>query len=297
MVTRRDFLKTGAALTALSVLPAGLSAAGMAKKEKAIGLQLYSVRDNINKDAEGTIKAVIEIGYKRLESFGYNRGKFFGKTPLEMKKFLSDLGAVMTGSHTGMPFLAAGNTDNAPWDAWKKNCEDTKTVGCKWIVQAGYPARQIKTVDDVKRLAAQFNKCGELAKANGLRFAFHNHVEEFHKIDGQVPYDILLENTDKNLVTFQMDTAQLVYGGYTCHDYVKKYPGRFSNWHLKDANPDGKGSTEMGEGLVDFKALFKVAKLAGLEDYYVEQERYNMTPLDAMKYDYEFLKNASYVKW
>lgn len=297
MVTRRNFLKTGATLAALSVLPKGLMSCTPGQKEKAIGVQLYSVRDDIHKDADGTIKAVIEMGYKRLESFGYSDGKFFRKAPQEMKQFLSDLGATMTGSHTGMSFLAADNTDNKPWDAWKKNCEDTKTVGCKWIVQAGYPSRQIQTIDDVKRLAAQFNRCGEIAKTHGLKFAFHNHVEEFHKIDGIVPYDVMLENTDKDLVAFQVDTAQMVYGGYECHEYVKRYPGRFANWHLKDANPDGKGSTEMGQGLVDFASLFAVADIAGLEDYYVEQERYNMTPLEAMKYDYDFLVEASYVKW
>ena len=108
---------------------------------------------------------------------------------------------------------------------------------------------------------------------------------------------MMIENTDKGLVTFQIDTAQLVYGGFKCHDYVNRYPGRFANWHLKDANADGKGSTEMGAGIVDFKSLFAVAEKAGLEDYFIEQERYNMTPLQAMKHDYDFLMNASYVKW
>ena len=102
----------------------------------------------------------------------------------------------------------------------------------------------------MKRLADQFNKCGEIAKANGLRFAFHNHVDEFHELEGKIPFDVMIENTDKGLVTFQIDTAQLVYGGFKCHDYVNRYPGRFA-----------------------------------------------MTPLQAMKHDYDFLMNASYVKW
>ncbi len=296
MVTRRDFLKTGAAFTALSALPAGLLNCTPAPKEKAIGVQLYSVRDELQKDADGTIRAVVEMGYKRLESFGYREGKFFGKTPKEMKEFLAAMGAKMTGSHTGMRLLDEGE-HTEQWDAWKKNCADTAEVGCKWIVQASYPDRQIETIADVKRLAAQFNKCGEIAKANGLKFAFHNHIHEFHAIEGQIPYDVMLQNTDPALVTFQMDTAQLVYGGFKCEDYVKKYPGRFANWHLKDANPDGEGSTEFGKGLVDFEALFAVADIAVLEDYYVEQERYNMTPLEALKFDYDFLMNASYVKW
>lgn len=293
MVTRRNFLKTSAALAALSVLPHGLSACS--KKEKAIGVQLYSVREDIQKDFDGTMKALREIGYKRFESYGYRDGKFFGKTPKEIKQYMADLGAEMTGSHTGSGLLDPD--DQAGWDYWKKNAEDTAEAGCKWIVQAGYPVDQLQQISNIQRLAAQFNRCGEIAKANGLKFAFHNHVEEFHKVWGLVPYDVLLDDTDKDLVTFQVDTAQMVYGGFQPHDYVKKHPGRFANWHLKDANPDGKGSTEFGEGIVDFEALFAVADLAGLEDYYVEQERYNMTPIEALRYDYEFLMKAPYVKW
>lgn len=294
MITRRNFLKAGAAVAALAVVPEGFATV-LAKKEKAIGLQLYSVREDLEKDFDGTMKAVVNIGYKRLEAAGYNNRKFYGKTPAEMRKYVSDLGARMVGSHTGSALLKEGDTKG--WDFWKNNAEDTAELGCKWIVQAGYPSGDIKSISDVKRLAEQFNKCGEIARSNNLKFAFHNHVDEFKKLEGQVPYDVLIENTDPELVTFQMDTAQVVYGGYKCHDYVKRYPGRFSNWHLKDANSDGKGSTEFGKGIVDFKSLFAVAKLAGLEDYFVEQERYNMTPLESIKYDYDFLMNAKYVKW
>ncbi|MCC8133051.1 MAG: TIM barrel protein [Tannerellaceae bacterium] len=294
MVTRRGFLKTSAAVAALSVIPKGFAAVSPSK-EKAIGVQLYSVRDDLQKDFDGTMKAVVDMGYKRLESFGYRDGKFFGKTPVEMKKYLDDLGAKMTGSHTGSRLLEANDTEE--WDFWKKNAADTAELGCKWMIQAGYPVRDIQSISDVKHLADQFNRCGEIARANGLKFAFHNHVEEFHELEGQIPYDVMIENTEKDLVTFQIDTAQLVYGGFKCDDYVRRYPGRFANWHLKDANPDGEGSTEFGKGLVDFEALFAVAELAGLEDYYVEQERYNMAPLDALKYDYDFLMNAPYVKW
>ena len=287
-------MKAGIAVAALGAVPRGF-AMTTARKEKAIGVQLYSVRDDLSKDFDGTMKALVKIGYKRLEAAGYSDGKFYGKSPAEMKAYLSDLGARMIGSHTGSGLLAEG--DEKGWDFWKKNVDATAELGCKWIVQAGYPSGDIKSLSDVRRLADQFNRCGELAKKNGLRFAFHNHVDEFKELEGKIPFDVLIEQTDKSLVTFQIDTAQLVYGGFQCHDYVNRYPGRFANWHLKDANPDGKGSTEMGKGIVDFKALFAVAEKAGLEDYFVEQERYNMTPLEAMKYDYDFLMNADYVKW
>ena len=300
MLNRRDFLKTSAALAALSVLPAGLMSCSSKPKQKAIGVQLYSVRAELKNDFDGTMKALADMGYKLYESFGYSEGKFFGKTPKEMKQYMTDLGGKMTGSHTGMPYLRTDLSEEditKYWDAWKVNVDNTAELGCKWIVQAGYPVKQLQTIDDVRRFAEQFNKCGEIAKSKGLKFAFHNHVEEFHAIDGEIPYDVLLNNTDKGLVTFQLDTAQMVIGGYQCHDYIKRYPGRFANWHLKDADPDKQGSTEFGKGLVDFEALFAVADIAALEDYYVEQERYNVTPLEAMKIDYDFLVNAPYVKF
>ena len=297
MTTRRDFLKTGAALGVISMLPTGF-ACSASIKEKAIGLQLYSLRDDIQKDTDGTIKAAINIGYKRFEAYGYTDGKFFGKTPKEMKQFLADLGAKMTGSHTNMRLLDPESANTAQWDAWKKNIEDTAEVGCKWIVQASYPTHQIETISDVKRLADQFNTCGELAKRGGLKFSFHNHAGELNEFDGQIPYDVMITNTDKDLVAFQIDTEQMVYGGTECHEYIKKYPGRFSSWHVKDATLDRGGSTEFGKGMVDFEALFTVADIAKLEDYYVEQERYiNMTPLECIKYNYDFLMKAPYVKW
>jgi len=296
MTTRRDFLKTGAALGALSLLPAGF-ACSPSPKEKAIGLQLYSLRDDIQRDAAGTIKAAIAIGYKRLEFYGYQDGKFFGQTPKEMKQFLADLGAAMTGSHINMSLLDPEADNTAQWGVWKKSIEDAAEAGCKWVVEAAYPVNQIESISDVMRLADQFNRCGELVKAGGLRFAFHSQFGAFRDLDGQIPYDVLIVNTDKDLVTFQIDTEQMIYGsGIACHEYVKRYPGRFSNWHLKDAAPNG-GSTEFGKGIMDFEALFAVADIAKLEDYYVEQEIYNMTPLESMKYNYDFLMNAPYVKW
>lgn len=187
MITRRNFLRASAALAALSVVPQGFASV-LAGKEKAIGLQLYSVRDDLTTDFDGTMKAVIDMGYKRLEAAGYREGKFYGKTPAEMKKYVADLGAKMVSSHTGSGLLAADDTKG--WDFWKKNAADTKEVGCKWIIQAGYPHQQLKTISDVKRLADQFNKCGEIAKANGLKFAFHNHVDEFHEMEGQIPASV-----------------------------------------------------------------------------------------------------------
>jgi len=295
MITRREFIKTSMSATALSLLPISFTSCQASSEEKKIGLQLYSARDNLKEDVDGTFKKLIQFGYRRFEAFGYKDGQFFEKTPKEMKKFLTDLGAQMVSSHTGMRLLDEEDNTNE-WDRWRKSCSDTAEVGCKWIVQASYPTRQIQSIDDVKRLADQFNTCGEISKSYGLKFAFHNHHDEFQKIDEKIPYDVLIENTDKDIVFYQMDTGHLVLGGYQCQDYIKKYPGRFSNWHLRDVNSEGIG-TEFGKGIVDFESLFAVAEFAILQDYFVEQGQYNMAPLDALKHNYDFLTKASYVKW
>lgn len=286
MLNRRNFLRSALLLATVGTLKQQTQAANPRKKHN-IGLQLYSVRDDLTRNFDETIKEVIAIGYKKLEAAGYNDGKFYGKQPVEFRKYLNDLGAELTGSHTGSGIL--NPADEQEWDFWRKNMDATAQAGCKWIVQAYYPENQIQNLDDVKKLADQFNKLGEMAKKYNLHFAYHNHVTEFHKIQGQTPYDLLLENTDPTLVTFQIDTAQIYYGGRDNLEYLKKYPGRFTNWHVKDANPDGLGSTELGKGTIDFYSLFQYAKKAKLQDFYIEQERYNMPPLQAIRYDYEYL--------
>lgn len=292
MTTRRDFLRLSAAMLAATAVPDSLLANTHAP-EKKIGLQLYSVRDDIKNDFDGTMKSLVKIGYKRFEAAGYRNGLFYGKTPSDIKKYMGDLGAMLTGSHTGTGLLRTA--DDKGWDFWKKCMPDTVEAGCKWVVQAGYP--ECKTIDEVKMLADMFNKVGEMAKASGLKFAFHNHVTEFKPISGEIPYDVLLQRTDPTLVTFQMDTCQVFLGGGSCTDYIKKYPGRFSNWHVKDPHPTKDESTELGTGRLDFAPIFALANRAGLEDYYVEQESYSMSPLEAVKHDYNYLNKASFVKW
>ena len=297
MTTRRDFLKTGAALAALSALPVGHSCSP-AKKEKAIGLQLWSIHEDINENFDAAIKSVVNIGYKHFEGYGYTGGKFYGKTPQELRKYLAGLGAQMTGTHASIPLLEDGDTEG--WDFWKKITADAAESGCKWIVQTRWRLEN-PTLSDVMRVANQFNKCGEIAKSHGIKFAFHSWMDEFVGIDGQVPYIMLLENTDPNLVSFEIDTVMMTWAGYVCHEFVQKFPGRFCSWHIKDVTPntpDKRGhNTELGKGFIDFEGIFDAFEIAGTQDYYVEQESFSMPRMESLKYDYDFLSNASFVKW
>ena len=299
MVTRRHFLKTGVALAAIGMLPAGISCSPT-KKEKEIGIQLWSVHQAIDEDFEAAIKSVVNIGYKRLESYGYTDGKFYGRSPQELKKFLTDQNAQMTGSH--IPLNLLESDDTAGWDFWKKATADAAELGCKWIVQPRGLLRRGASISDVLRIADQFNRCGEIAKSNGIKFSFHSWNDEFLEIEGQIPYVVLLENTDPGLVSFEVDTMMMFWGGHIPHEFARKFPGRFCAWHLKDvsapteSNPRGN-NTEIGKGIIDFKSLFEAFEVAGTTDYYVEQEVYSMPVMESVKYDYDYLNNASFVKW
>ena len=301
MITRRDFLKTGAALAAMSMLPAGISCC-QAKKEKAIGLQLWSINQAIAEDFELAIKAVINMGYKHFESYGYTDRKIYGRSPQDLKKFLADQNAQMTGSHINMTQNMLESDDTSAWDFWKKATDDVAELGCRWIVQPRGPLPRGATISDFLRLSDQFNRCGEIAKSSGIRFSFHSWMDEFIETEGQIPYVVLLENTDPGLVSFEIDTMMMYWGGHLPHEFVRKFPGRFNAWHLKDVSPpsesNSRGSNiEIGMGIIDFKSIFEAFEIAGTEEYYVEQEAYSMPVMESVKYCYDYLNNASFVKW
>ncbi|MDR1937320.1 MAG: sugar phosphate isomerase/epimerase [Tannerellaceae bacterium] len=301
-MNRRHFFKQSSVAAGMVILAGSRAQIARATAPqraagKQIGLQLYSLRDDMGKDPDGTLKAVADIGYQLLESYGYRERKFFGKTPSEFKKQLAGLGMKMTGSHTG--FGVYTNDSAAAWDAVKQNMEDTRAAGAKWIVQAGYPGGRFTKLDEVKKLAETFNRIGELAKTFGLKFAYHNHTEEFNTIERQIPYQKYIELTDKELVTFQMDIGHVANAMGDYIGYLLKYPGRFSVLHLRDTDLVTKAATEFGEGDVRMKEIFDLFPTpgSGLEDYFVEQEEYKYEPIVSVRKCYEYLNKTPFVKW
>ncbi|MDR1259129.1 MAG: sugar phosphate isomerase/epimerase [Tannerellaceae bacterium] len=301
-MNRRHFFKQGgaalslAAISGVSVQKAQAVTSHRAAN-KQIGLQLYSLRKDMSSDPDGTLKAVAGMGYRLLESYGYSARKYFGKSPSDFKKLLADLGMRMTSSHTGFGVYA--NDTAEAWDAVKLNMEDTRTAGAKWIVQAGYPGGRYTKLDEVKKLAETFNRIGELAKGFGLKFAYHNHTEEFAPIERQIPYQKYIELTDKELVTFQMDIGHVANVMADYVGYLMEYPGRFGVLHIRDTNLRTRAATEFGEGNVRMKEVFDLFPTpgSGLEDYFVEQEEYKYEPLVSVGKCYEYLDKAPFVKW
>ena len=299
-MNRRNFLKaTTLTAVASTVTPSSiLNASSSIKTEttkKKIGIQLYSLRDDMAKNADATLEAVAKMGYSFIETYGYSEGKFFGKTPKEFSRQLTDLGMKMTSSHTGFGIYQHDTSE--AWDVVKRNMEDTREAGSKWIVQAGYPGGGYAQMNQVEKLAEIFNRVGELAKTFGLKFAYHNHREEFRAIENQIPYQKYIELTDPSLVAFQMDIGHVANEMADYRAYLELYPGRFGCIHIRDTNVKTKVATEFGNGDVALEDVFNLFQNAGVEDYYVEQEEYNYTPLESLKMCYDYLAKAAFVKW
>jgi sugar phosphate isomerase/epimerase len=274
-------------LICLMALPIFLSSC---KKEvKPIGLQMYSVRQDLEKNLEGTIDSLGIIGYKYAEAFGYKDGKIFGKTVTEFKDLLLKSGITMISSHVGQPV-----PDSANWSktmAWWDTCIAAhKAAGVTYLVQPFMDSIGYTSLAGLKRYCDYFNAVGEKCNAAGLKFGYHNHDKEFTTVEGQVLYDFMLKNTDPSKVFFEMDLWWAFVGKANIVDYFTKNPGRFILLHVKDEYEVG------GSGKIDWKALLENAPAAGTKFYIVEQEEYKTSALVGMKQSLDFLQKAEYIK-
>jgi sugar phosphate isomerase/epimerase len=302
--SRRKFLKQSATALAGTVM---LSHSAFAfKKEKGVvGIQLYSVRDDMKKDPLGTLKQLAAMGYKNVEHANYVSRKFYGSTPSEFKKILDDLGLKMPSGHTVMGPKHWDAAKNDFTDEWKYTVEDAALVGQKYVISPWLDQTLRQTKDDLKRYMDVFNKSGALCKKSGMKFGYHNHDFEFsQKLDNETVYDIMLKNTDPALVMQQLDIGNLYNGGAKAIDIVKQYPGRFESLHVKDeieAEKKGDGkekyeSTVLGTGIVNVKEVVDLCRQSGgTVHYIIEQESYQgKTPLDSMKEDLAVMKKWGY---
>jgi sugar phosphate isomerase/epimerase len=288
-MNRRTFLQTSGLATLASL------AAQAAPNAKSVGLQLYTLRDDIGKmGIEKVLAEVARLGYKKVESFSYGNGKIFGKTPAEYRKLLADNGLTapsghyMTGRSKAMKM--DGLTNN-----WQKVVDDAATMGQQFMVIAFLMPDERKPAD-YQQLYGLLNEGGETVRKAGMQLCYHNHDFEFtEKVDGQKPYDLLLKNTNPALVKMEVDLYWMTKAGESPEAYFKAHPGRFPLWHVKDmANTPQKEFAEVGTGTVDFAAIFKHAKQAGLKHYFVEQDVCKRPPLEAIKISIDNIQKA---KW
>jgi sugar phosphate isomerase/epimerase len=258
--------------------------AGTATNTRPFGLQLYTLRDDLPKDPKGILKQVASFGYKHIEGYEGPQGLFWGMSNTDFKKYLDDLGLQFISSHC--------NTR----ENFEQKAAQAAQIGMKYLINPYLGAQ--KTLDDYKRAADEFNKNGEICRKAGLKFAYHNHGYSFTALDGQFPQDVMMQNTDPNLVDYEMDIYWVVAPGQDPEAWLKKYPGRFKLGHVKDRQ---KGATEddasvvIGTGTIDFAKVLKTAAAAGMEYFFVEQERYDgTTPLKATQDDAEAMKRLQF---
>jgi sugar phosphate isomerase/epimerase len=295
-ITRRRFALSAAAATLYSsVLPKQASATPFGLP---LGLQLYSVRELLPTDYEGTLRRISALGYREVEAAG-----FFGHSAQQVRLAMEAAGLRCVSGHYSW-------NDLAP--ALDQIIDFHKQLGAHYII-CSFPgfkdpsrlkdhsfANQVRSfnLDDWRWNAEQFNRVGAKVKQAGLMFGYHNHTMEFGQQQGVVPFDELLRLTDPALVTIELDCGWVTVGGADPADYLKRYPKRISMLHIKDFKHSDKPSSvvdpppaaELGQGTVDFRRIFAVADRSQIKHCFVEQESFDIPPFEALKIDADFMK-------
>lgn len=228
------------------------------------GVQLYTVRSSMEVDVGSTLDAVADIGYKEVEFAGY-----FGLSAPEIFSLLGRHGLKAPAAHIGMETFRT---------QMGKVIEDARVVGHRYVVVPSIPQEERHTLDDYRRVADEFNEWGARLQDSGIMLAYHNHEFEFEEIEGQLPYDLLLERCDPELVSMEIDLFWIRDAGFNPIKYFENHPGRFKLCHVKDMTAEGQ-MTEVGSGVIDFATLFGYSELAGLEHFFVEHDE----PADPME--------------
>jgi sugar phosphate isomerase/epimerase len=288
IMKRKDFLKIATATTSLlvseNIFGSSLLLDAAPPVSKNFGIQLWSVRDDMKKDAKGTLQQLAKFGYKQIETFGGEMGMFWGMTPIEYKTLLTSLGMKSISAHYMEKDLAkfeAGVVDAAK--------AGLKILYCPW-------EGPNLTIDDYKKLADDLNTKGNICKKHGLKYGFHNHDFTFKELEGKMPQQVLMDNTDKKTVVYEMDIYWVVTAGQNPIEWLKKYPKRFVSSHVKDrakgaAANNNDASCVLGTGQINFSEILKVAKKHGMNYFNVEQEKWeNSTPIADAKLDADFMK-------
>jgi sugar phosphate isomerase/epimerase len=288
-MNRRRFLETAATISAATLFSSRFGWAAGEHKINKVGVQLYTVRDLMKEDFDGTIAKVAQVGYKEVEFAGY-----FGHTAQQVKDILQKNGLTAPSTHVQYDELD---------EKFPSVIEFSKTVGMDYIICPWIPEELRKSPDIWKQASEKFNKCGEQTKKAGMQFGYHNHWFEFLPTNGKLPYDELLKDCDSNLVKMEMDLCWAVAAGADPVKYFEKYPGRFPLVHVKDLKTKPKITsggaqnygdtvdlTEVGSGIIDWKRIFAHSQQAGIKHYIVEHD-HPKQPIESITKSYQYLEN------
>lgn len=303
---RRKFIQSSGALVLGGIALSGKAASLLSNMAAphAVGLQLFTFFGVIDEDVKGTLTKIAALGFKDMESAFSKKGGYYGMTPKEFKVMVNDLGMNWTSHHVlGAPFKLPPGTklpngaDGKPMvippmknlrDNMQELVDDAAAGGIKYLVCANSPTA---TLEEIKSTIEVLNKTGEAAKKVGIQFAYHNHDMEFHAVDGKVPYDLLLSETDPQNVKMELDLAWAIKGGKNPVEMFKQHPGRFPLWHVKDLDAERKTILPVGSGTIDFKPIFAAAKSAGMKHFFVEHDG-PKDPLASITSSIGYLKNT-----
>ena len=274
MTDRRSFVSTlGAALLGAACSRVGNSQS--TQRLERVGVQLYTVRNDLARDFEGTLARVAEIGYREVEFAGYHN-----RSPTDVRAILTRLGLAAPASHV-------------PIDAFRRNIDgaiaDAKTVGHQYLVVPWLDPAQRRSIDDYRSLADELNRFGEKVRAAGMRLGYHNHDFELGAMGGSVPLDVLFDRTDPNLVVFELDLYWVTRGGADPLTYIARYPGRVHLVHVKDsAGAPEHRQVDVGKGTIDFGKILSRREQAGIRHAFVEMDE-PTNALETLRVSYQYL--------
>jgi sugar phosphate isomerase/epimerase len=280
--SRRDFLKATLAVAAANVV--GTRTLAAAPLHLPIGLQLYSVRNLLPKDFDGTLHQLSAAGYREVEAAGY-----FNKTAAEFRHAMDQAGLRCISAHHTLVQLRS---------QLDELIEFGHTLGLEYIICSSSggvhrdpTAKGDLTLDDWSYVAGEFNRIGEKLKSAGITFGMHNHVPEFAVENGVLVYDELLRLTDPKYVVFEMDCGWVTAAGHNPVDYLSKTPERFPLLHVKDMTREADGkfhSVVMGTGVANYGPILRAA--TGLKHYFIEQEEFVGDTMTELREDAEYMR-------
>jgi sugar phosphate isomerase/epimerase len=287
---RRNFIKNSALATGAIWLNAACGDAMKNSNKPGIGLQLYTLRDEIKNGLPQLIEKIAQMGYTQLETFGYEaNGSFFGQTVKAFGKLLKSNDLATPSGHVYLPDYL--ETNNA--DIWKKACDNAAELGQEYIVLPWLDEKyRPNSAEGYAKVAAMLNEMGKISKAAGLKFAYHNHEFEFKYNEAAKTslYQVMLEQTNPELVLFEMDIFWVVAAGADPVTMFLQHPGRYTLWHVKDMNPTTRQNADVGTGSIDFKNVFAHKKDSGMQYFFIEQENYDVSPLESTRKSIEYVK-------
>lgn len=249
-----------------------------ADRLETVGLQLYTVRSLMAQDLPGTLAEVARVGYREVEFAGY-----FEHRPVQVRAALDAAGLAAPAAHLGIETLRGD---------WPATLDAAATIGHRYLIVPSLPRADRATLDGLRRVADLFNRAAATAGQAGIRVGFHNHAEEFVPVEGKLPFDLLLEETDPALVDFEMDLFWITKGGGRPLEYFERFPGRFALVHVKDMDASG-GMVDVGQGAIDFARIFAARRAAGIRHAFVEHDN-PPVPLDSIRRSYQYLNSLEF---